>query len=338
MKTEKWTFGIAMYFCFIAFTTIGYGDLSPVTPAGRSVFIVWALLGVGAMTILISIISEAYSNRYQHIIRSGVFDHVVKRYRDQIHRASIQPKPTQLSGHLEPVPLSTAATLTPSHEALTTKTKQELSDELEETRRRTDEKLVALPHEILSQAREFHDDISYFLKPVHALPPLADQGLESDHKGPETSSRDADRVEDEAASPDNQEESQLEEERSKGRIGRRLVSRLSGRKTRQEKMKERNEGIQKGESARPIPESLDRLLNEITGVEGLSKRAKEEILEDDDARHTLLALSIQEALGRLIIVAEDALQSLAERDALMKLQERERETKETAQGQNGGEQ
>lgn len=39
---------------FIAFSTIGYGDYSPATPAGRSVFVVWALLGVGAMTILVS--------------------------------------------------------------------------------------------------------------------------------------------------------------------------------------------------------------------------------------------------------------------------------------------
>jgi len=39
---------------FIAFTTIGYGDLSPVTPVGRAVFVFWALLGVGALTILIS--------------------------------------------------------------------------------------------------------------------------------------------------------------------------------------------------------------------------------------------------------------------------------------------
>ena len=70
--TEGWSYGEAIYFCeyarsfegrrdangirvgFIAFTTIGYGDLSPTTAAGRSVFVVWALLGVGTMTILIS--------------------------------------------------------------------------------------------------------------------------------------------------------------------------------------------------------------------------------------------------------------------------------------------
>lgn len=39
---------------FIAFTTIGYGDFAPVTPAGRAIFIFWALLGVGAMTVLIA--------------------------------------------------------------------------------------------------------------------------------------------------------------------------------------------------------------------------------------------------------------------------------------------
>ena len=39
---------------FIAFTTIGYGDYTPTTPAGRSIFIVWAILGVGTLTILIS--------------------------------------------------------------------------------------------------------------------------------------------------------------------------------------------------------------------------------------------------------------------------------------------
>jgi len=39
---------------FITFSTVGYGDFAPETPAGRSIFVVWALLGVGTMTILIS--------------------------------------------------------------------------------------------------------------------------------------------------------------------------------------------------------------------------------------------------------------------------------------------
>ncbi|EDR12585.1 tandem pore domain K+ channel [Laccaria bicolor S238N-H82] len=69
MKTEGWRFGTAVYFCFVAFTTVGYGDLSPSTPAGRSIFVVWALLGVATMTILISILTEAYSINYKSAIR-----------------------------------------------------------------------------------------------------------------------------------------------------------------------------------------------------------------------------------------------------------------------------
>ncbi|KAF9529080.1 hypothetical protein CPB83DRAFT_853192 [Crepidotus variabilis] len=73
MRTERWSFGIAVYFCFISFTTVGYGDYSPKTPAGRSIFVVWALLGVATVTILISVVSEAYSTRYKSIIRSEVY-------------------------------------------------------------------------------------------------------------------------------------------------------------------------------------------------------------------------------------------------------------------------
>jgi len=93
MTTDKWTFWSAVYFCmhhiiyrvvgcfvdllflsgYITFTTVGYGngvsgsantcfcanivfsgDMTPKTPAGRSIFVFWALLGVATMTILIS--------------------------------------------------------------------------------------------------------------------------------------------------------------------------------------------------------------------------------------------------------------------------------------------
>jgi len=43
-----------IYEGFITFTTAGYGDYSPKTPAGRSVFVFWALLGLATMTILVS--------------------------------------------------------------------------------------------------------------------------------------------------------------------------------------------------------------------------------------------------------------------------------------------
>ncbi|TEB29894.1 voltage-gated potassium channel [Coprinellus micaceus] len=67
---EKWPFGMAVYFCFVTFTTVGYGDLSPRTPAGRSIFVAWALLGIAAMTILLAILTEAYSTRYKQVVQT----------------------------------------------------------------------------------------------------------------------------------------------------------------------------------------------------------------------------------------------------------------------------
>ena len=44
----------ALYFCYVSLLTIGYGDLSPKSNAGKPFFIVWSLLAVPTMTILIS--------------------------------------------------------------------------------------------------------------------------------------------------------------------------------------------------------------------------------------------------------------------------------------------
>jgi len=80
-KTEGWTYGSAMYFCFIAFTTIGYGDLAPETAIGRSIFVFWALFGVGAMTVLFAVVSDAFTTKYHSVTHDKRFDRAVRRYR-----------------------------------------------------------------------------------------------------------------------------------------------------------------------------------------------------------------------------------------------------------------
>jgi len=77
--TEKWSYGTAMYFCFISWTTIGYGDLTPKSSAGRAVFVLWALLGVGSLTILISVIGEAYAGVFGAALRNRTFEALVYR-------------------------------------------------------------------------------------------------------------------------------------------------------------------------------------------------------------------------------------------------------------------
>ncbi|ORX95683.1 voltage-gated potassium channel [Basidiobolus meristosporus CBS 931.73] len=67
--TEHWSYIEALYFCFVAFTTIGYGDVIPMSPVGAPIFIVYVFLGVGTMTYLVSIVIENWS---QHIRRAEV--------------------------------------------------------------------------------------------------------------------------------------------------------------------------------------------------------------------------------------------------------------------------
>ncbi|KAI9757230.1 MAG: hypothetical protein M4579_003530 [Chaenotheca gracillima] len=48
----------ALYFCYVSLLTIGYGDLSPRSNAGKPFFVIWSLIAVPTMTILISDMGE----------------------------------------------------------------------------------------------------------------------------------------------------------------------------------------------------------------------------------------------------------------------------------------
>ncbi|KAF7542099.1 hypothetical protein G7054_g123 [Neopestalotiopsis clavispora] len=51
---QGWSYFDAFYFAFTGLTTIGYGDLSPVSPCGKAFFVFWSLLALPTMTVLIS--------------------------------------------------------------------------------------------------------------------------------------------------------------------------------------------------------------------------------------------------------------------------------------------
>lgn len=44
----------ALYFCVITLTTIGYGDFSPTTNAGKVFTMVYAVVGIGVFVALVS--------------------------------------------------------------------------------------------------------------------------------------------------------------------------------------------------------------------------------------------------------------------------------------------
>ncbi|KAF9573310.1 hypothetical protein EC968_008764 [Mortierella alpina] len=71
MFVEMWSFGTSMYFVFVAFSTIGYGDYVPTSLAGRSIFLAYCLVGVVALTSLASLMSEVLSKTMRrHVVEA----------------------------------------------------------------------------------------------------------------------------------------------------------------------------------------------------------------------------------------------------------------------------
>ncbi|CAE6403148.1 unnamed protein product [Rhizoctonia solani] len=94
VATAGWAFGKSMFFCFCTFSTVGYRDFAPKTPAGRVFFVGWALFGIGTMSIHISVLTEAYSSHYKTIIQSSVLDQAIKSCQQHPHSHS-HPAPSQ---------------------------------------------------------------------------------------------------------------------------------------------------------------------------------------------------------------------------------------------------
>lgn len=53
-KPQGWSYFASMYFAYTSLLTIGYGDLTPNSNAGKAFFVFWTLLAVPTLTILIS--------------------------------------------------------------------------------------------------------------------------------------------------------------------------------------------------------------------------------------------------------------------------------------------
>ena len=68
--TEGWAWLESFFFCYVTFTTIGYGNVVPTSFAGRAFFIVWALFGIAVMTILLSVLTESWSRNFRSAVSS----------------------------------------------------------------------------------------------------------------------------------------------------------------------------------------------------------------------------------------------------------------------------
>ncbi|CAG8123330.1 unnamed protein product [Penicillium olsonii] len=75
-KLEDWTYFNSLYFCFVSLLTIGYGDFTPQSNAGRPFFVLWSLIAIPTMTMLISQMSDTIVASFKRAT-SIVADYVV---------------------------------------------------------------------------------------------------------------------------------------------------------------------------------------------------------------------------------------------------------------------
>ncbi|BGP16694.1 Potassium channel [Rhodosporidiobolus nylandii] len=96
---EGWSFWHAVYFCMIAFETVGYGDFAPKTPGGRAFFCFWGLAGAGVLTLFLSILADMVNARYKRTPKRSWFRGVAPYLRgtqsgeEQLNHAESQPPP-----------------------------------------------------------------------------------------------------------------------------------------------------------------------------------------------------------------------------------------------------
>lgn len=85
----------ALYFCYVSLLTIGYGDMSPKTNAGRSFFLVWSLIAVPTMTILVSDMGDTVISAFKRgtftlgdftvLPKAGIWRHFLEKYPWLLH-------------------------------------------------------------------------------------------------------------------------------------------------------------------------------------------------------------------------------------------------------------
>lgn len=73
----------SIYWAVVTLASVGYGDISPVTPMGRALTVVLALAGIGIFAIPAGLLASAFTDQLR-IDREGFTNHLIKVYADGV--------------------------------------------------------------------------------------------------------------------------------------------------------------------------------------------------------------------------------------------------------------
>lgn len=72
-RAEGWNLLDAFYFSSITLTTVGYGDLTPQTDAGKLFTVFYIFTGIGIIAVFVTFIARASFEQHQE--RKGLTNH-----------------------------------------------------------------------------------------------------------------------------------------------------------------------------------------------------------------------------------------------------------------------
>jgi hypothetical protein len=73
-RVEGWTMLDSLYFSLITLTTVGYGDISPVTNAGKIFTMFYTVIGLGILAAFITTVANIYIAHSQTRLKTGATD------------------------------------------------------------------------------------------------------------------------------------------------------------------------------------------------------------------------------------------------------------------------
>lgn len=81
---EGMSFFDGIWWSFVTATTVGYGDISPSTPAGRTVAAILMIVGIGLIGSLTSTITALFIQRHENVSKSDTREQIIKTLQGQL--------------------------------------------------------------------------------------------------------------------------------------------------------------------------------------------------------------------------------------------------------------